>query len=83
MEFDIKEFAGLNTLRITAVGKSAHASTPELGKNAVTALMALISELGLADEASELVSKLSKLFRTEKPTARAWGLKSATGCPAV
>lgn len=75
VEFDIKEFAGLNTLRITAVGKSAHASTPELGKNAVTALMALISELGLADEASELVSKLSKLFPYGETDGKSMGLK--------
>lgn len=33
------------TIKISALGKSAHASTPETGANAVTALLSLISEI--------------------------------------
>ncbi len=36
-------------LRITAKGKTAHASTPETGVNALTALLALLSHLPLSD----------------------------------
>ena len=34
---------------ITAIGAGAHASTPEAGKNALTALLTLVSRLPLAD----------------------------------
>ena len=47
-----------NSLKITAAGKSAHASTPENGRNAVTALMTVISELC----GEPAVSALSGMF---------------------
>lgn len=45
-------------IKITASGKSAHASAPENGKNAVTALLTVISEI-CGDPA---VSSLSEMF---------------------
>lgn len=36
-------------VKITAAGKSAHASTPETGENALTALLALLSALGIKE----------------------------------
>lgn len=47
---DIAEKDGLT--EITAHGKSAHASTPELGENALTALFALLSECGIEEAAA-------------------------------
>ena len=47
---DIAEKDGLT--EITARGKSAHASTPELGENALTALFALLSECGIEEAAA-------------------------------
>lgn len=60
VSFAVKDFGGC--IRIDASGKSAHASTPEIGKNAVTALIALISKLNLGDDASKKITALSKLF---------------------
>ncbi len=60
VEFKTKDFGGC--VRIDAIGKSAHASTPELGKNAITALMELIASLELDGGAAEMVKRLSKLF---------------------
>lgn len=60
VKFTTKDFGGC--VRIDAEGKSAHASTPEIGANAITALIRLISELHLTDDASLRISKLSKLF---------------------
>ena len=48
---------------ITAIGAGAHASSPEAGKNALTALLDLVSRLPLAECAQvEYVKKLVKLF---------------------
>ncbi|MCR4869411.1 MAG: Sapep family Mn(2+)-dependent dipeptidase [Lachnospiraceae bacterium] len=48
---------------ITIIGESAHASTPENGKNAGLAAMMLASKLDLADsECLELVKKIPELF---------------------
>lgn len=50
-------------LVITAHGKNAHASTPEEGVNAITALLALLCELPLADcPSTRALSGLAGLF---------------------
>lgn len=46
------------TIKISAKGKSAHASTPETGANAVTALLSAISEMS----GDKTVSAVSKMF---------------------
>ncbi len=55
VEIALEEVEG--GIKISAKGKSAHASTPELGDNALTALLALIAELG-----DETFVKLSAVF---------------------
>lgn len=48
---------------ITIIGESAHASTPELGKNAGLAAMILVSRLPLANSTClDLVKKIPQLF---------------------
>lgn len=59
-------------IKITAKGKGAHASTPEGGKNAVTALLAAISEI-TGDKA---VSALSAMF----PYGETDGLSAGIKC---
>lgn len=50
-------------LRIDALGVSAHAASPEDGKNAQTALLALLSELPLADTAcTRAIRSMHELF---------------------
>ena len=51
-----------NCVKITTKGKSAHASTPNKGKNALTAMLEMISVLPLSGEPFESIKKLSKLF---------------------
>lgn len=59
-KFTLKDFGGM--VRIDCRGRSAHASTPDMGKNAVTALISLIASLPLTDDASNKIRALSKLF---------------------
>lgn len=47
VKFDVTSENGY--LKLMAVGESAHASTPEKGKNALTALLTLVEKLNLAD----------------------------------
>lgn len=50
-------------LRLDAAGVQAHASTPDEGKNAITAMLELLARLPLAeDKATETVRHLNKLF---------------------
>ena len=51
-----------NCLRINAHGKAAHASTPEKGRNALTALCTLLARLHLDGDAAAAVSLLSEKF---------------------
>lgn len=59
-------FAAFETgeaLEITAAGMAGHASTPERGNNAITAILALLAELPLADGAVKTaVQNAAKLF---------------------
>lgn len=47
---------------IQAKGMAAHASTPELGNNALTGLLTLLGRLPLDGEEQELISRLNRLF---------------------
>ena len=52
-----------NGVRINALGKSEHASTPEKGNNSVTAMLEFLSALPLADcEAVQTLKALSRMF---------------------
>ena len=51
------EFANL-----TVNGKAAHASTPDAGKNAVTALLRVLGALNTTDETAAFFASLSKIF---------------------
>ncbi len=51
-----------DVINIEAHGKSAHASTPEMGKNSVTALIELLSKLDLGGDMGEKIKALSELF---------------------
>lgn len=70
------EIQGRNdTLEITAVGEGAHASTPEDGKNALTALLRLISRLPFdVCEQIEALHRLEQLFPFEDTRGRALGI---------
>lgn len=70
------EIQGMNqTLEINAVGEGAHASTPEEGKNALSALLLLLSRLPLADSPqSRLIRSLSELFPWNDTEGRALGI---------
>ena len=59
--FEAAEEDGL--LKLEATGISAHASTPEEGKNAITAMLELLTRLPLAEDAPlETVRALNRLF---------------------
>ena len=59
--FDVTSENGY--LKLEAIGESAHASTPEKGTNALTALMALIEKMDLADCGQmKLVKALNKMM---------------------
>ncbi len=74
-EFHTEQLA--EYVRITAVGKSAHASTPEGGVNAVTALVALLSMLNLTTEESAIFCNLNKAFPFGETDGASVGLKAA------
>ncbi len=62
---------------ITAVGKSAHASTPESGINAVTALISLINRLRLSGGAADVLRGLEKAFPFGETDASSVGLNAS------
>ncbi|MBP1546739.1 MAG: Sapep family Mn(2+)-dependent dipeptidase [Oscillospiraceae bacterium] len=51
-----------NTVSISVTGKGAHASTPEQGKNALTAMLALLSALSLDGSIGSIIRDMSVLF---------------------
>lgn len=57
-------------LKITAGGRSAHASTPETGENALTAMLALLAALGIKDAES-----FAKLFPYGETDGLSCGIK--------
>ena len=60
VSFDVKEEGGIITL--TANGKAAHASLPELGVNALTATLEVIDGLALESPLAKKLSALLKLY---------------------
>ena len=70
---------GLNGLvRITSKGMAAHASQPETGLNAQTALLALLGALPMADSAAYVaVKKLNALFPHGDTAGEALGIAMA------
>lgn len=62
-------------LEITACGAGAHASTPQEGKNAITALILLITKLPFADcRQLEVIKALHQLFPHGDTEGRALGV---------
>lgn len=60
---------------VTSAGVAAHGSTPELGKNAIVALLALITRLPLAEsESTEAVKAILRLFPFGDTTGSALGV---------
>lgn len=51
-----------NGIRIDGKGVSAHASTPEMGHNALTGLLSLLKELNLDGNIAHLLSSLNNVF---------------------
>jgi len=56
------EKADNNTICIKSKGKGAHASTPEQGKNALTALIRLLSEMDFDGDISHKLKAMAKLY---------------------
>ena len=61
---------------LTVNGKAAHASTPEAGKNAVTALLRVLGDLHTTDETAETFYALSKLFVYGEVNGESLGLRA-------
>lgn len=62
---------------ITAGGKSAHASTPESGINAVTALISLLNKLPNEGKQAEMLKGLEKIFPCGETDGASVGLKAS------
>lgn len=77
------EFQG-NTAKITAVGVQAHASTPDEGKNAITATLQVLCALPLAEGAAEeTVRQLNECFPYGDNRGKAMGIAmedKVSGC---
>lgn len=74
-EITLTPGAADGTLFLLVEGAQAHASTPELGNNAVTALLALLSELPLGGGAvPEALRTLSRLFPHGDTEGKAAGI---------
>lgn len=73
-EFISEEIGGI--VRITAHGRSAHASTPEGGINAVTALISLINRLDISGGQAEILHGLEKAFPFGETDGASVGLKA-------
>lgn len=73
-----------NTAKITAVGVQAHASTPDEGKNAITATLQALCALPLAQGAAEkTVQQLHELFPYGDNRGKALGIAmedAVSGC---
>lgn len=65
--FTLEKIDGTDNIRINVEGKGVHASTPEEGRNAVTALISLLSSLDLAEGS---VKKLCPVWQSISHTAR-------------
>ncbi len=64
-----------DTITINAIGKEAHASTPDEGLNAITGMLLLLSKLPLHDsEAFDTLKKLQLLFPFGDNSGKALGI---------
>lgn len=63
-------------VHITADGRSAHASTPESGINAVTALITLINRLANYDSQADMLRGLERIFPCGETDGASVGLKA-------
>ncbi|MBQ2989384.1 MAG: dipeptidase PepV [Clostridia bacterium] len=61
---------------LTVNGKAAHASTPEVGKNAVTALLRVLGALETTDGTAEFFASLSKIFVYGECDGSALGIRA-------
>lgn len=74
-EFTAEDMSGF--VRISAAGRSAHASTPESGINAITALISLINRLPLADgKQTDILRGLEKIFPFGETDGASVGIKA-------
>lgn len=74
-QFTAEELDG--AVKISVSGKSAHASTPESGINAITALISLLNRLPLqAGAQSDILCGLEKIFPFGETDAASVGLKA-------
>ncbi|MBP5606444.1 MAG: peptidase dimerization domain-containing protein [Ruminiclostridium sp.] len=73
-EFSIADEDG--NIKIRCTGRSAHASTPESGINAVTALLTLLSSLPLSDgDQKKMINGLCEVFPSGETDGRNAGMK--------
>lgn len=63
-------------IRIDTKGKSAHASTPEIGDNSLTCLLEILSSLSLEDEVSKILTSLSKIYPYGETNGKSAGLEA-------
>ncbi len=73
-EFIAEDIGGYT--RITAHGRSAHASTPESGINAVTALISLLNRICCGGEQADMLRGLERTFPFGETDGSAVGLKA-------
>jgi len=64
-------------IKVAVKGKSAHASTPEDGKNAVTALLAFLGALPADDGTSAFFAELSRIFRFGETDGSSLGIAAS------
>ena len=73
--FTLEKIDGTDNIRINVEGKGVHASTPEEGRNAVTALISLLSSLDLAEgSVKKALSGLAKYFPYGETDGKSAGL---------
>ncbi len=65
------------TIDLTAKGKAAHASQPEGGKNAITALFRLLGSLPTDDVTGPFFASLSELYRYGETNGQTIGIKAS------
>ncbi len=73
--FTVSEVSGQDQIKVDVRGKAAHASTPEEGKNALTAALRLVAGLPLAEtQGQKALKALDKYFPYEDTCGKALGI---------
>ena len=75
VELEVSSDGGIT--RIHAIGVSAHASTPDVGDNALTALIRLLSLLPLDEPARSLICGLDSVFPYGETDGASAGVKAS------